>query len=93
MGSVGRVCRPGSVDTVVGTRTEGRVRSSNQDGGKVRSEQDREVGGISSVDTVVGTRTEGRVRSSNQDGGKVKEIICSFNLLNIQSLLVIVGSN
>ena len=27
----------GSVDTVVGTRTEGRVRSSNQDGGKVRS--------------------------------------------------------
>ena len=36
MGSVGRVCRPGSVDTVVGTRTEGRVRSSNQDGGKVR---------------------------------------------------------
>ena len=55
---------PGSVDTVVGTRTEGRVRSSSQDGGKVRSEQDGEVGGISSVDTVVGTRTEGRVRSS-----------------------------
>ena len=61
-----------SVDTVVGTRTEGGVRSSNQDGGEVRSEQDREVGGISSVDTVVGTRTEGGVRSSNQDGGEVR---------------------
>ena len=61
-----------SVDTVVGTRTEGRVRSSSQDAGMVRSEQDQGSGGISSVDTVVGTRTEGKVRSSSQDGGKKK---------------------
>ena len=63
----------------MGTRTEGRVRRSSQDGGKVRSEQDREVGGISSVDTVVGTRTEGRVRSSSQDGGKVRIFRYSSN--------------
>ena len=67
-----------SVDTVVGTRTEGKVRSSSQDGGKVRSEQDQGSGGISSVDTVVGTRTEGKVRSSNQDGGKVRSNLIFF---------------